>query len=224
MSHNILSLVLDRWDKRDSLTIRVIEDYLDISRHHTRSRTERQGREGNEGDRMRLEVMCWQYLSNCDCECLVYFEFLWLFFHAYDCTSGRIILIPSPIHPSGYAYVPFVQEVLSVLLTERSKLGTQQNELDSIEVVTLPAAVPPHYYIMLWTERLDIALTPKWSESRDDHLLDVHGSHKCWRSNYSWCGPNSDSRTAKGSADRCESRHNHRSFSLSDWDGLIWYF
>ena len=54
-----------------------------------------------------------------------------------------------------------MQQVLSILLSQGGELGTQQNELDRIEKVTLPAAISPDDYIVLGTKRLDFTLTTK---------------------------------------------------------------
>ena len=67
-----------------------------------------------------------------------------------------------------------MKEMLTVLLSKRSKFRTQQNKLNGIEEIALPASISANDYIVLWTERLNFTLASKRSESRYYNLLDMH--------------------------------------------------
>ena len=65
------------------------------------------------------------------------------------------------------ADLPFVKQMMSVLLPQIREFGPQQCELNRIEVVTLATAITPHNHVVLRAELLDLLLRSKGSKSRD---------------------------------------------------------
>ena len=77
-------------------------------------------------------------------------------------------------NPLREIHVPFMKEMLTILLSKGSKFRTQQNKLNGIEEIALSASISANDYIVLRTERLNLTLASKRSESRYYNLLDMH--------------------------------------------------
>jgi hypothetical protein len=65
------------------------------------------------------------------------------------------------------ADLPFVKQMMSVLLSQIREFGPQQRELNRIKVITLPAAIAPYNHIVLGAELLDLLLRSKGTKPRD---------------------------------------------------------
>ena len=71
--------------------------------------------------------------------------------------------------------LPFVQQVVPILLAQVRKLWAQQRELNGIKVVALATTIATHNYIVLRAELLDLLLRSEAPEPGDDYMLDMHG-------------------------------------------------
>ena len=71
--------------------------------------------------------------------------------------------------------LPFVQQVVPILLAQVGKFWTQQRKLDGVKVVAFTTAIATHYYIVLRAELLDLLLRSEAPEPGDDYMLDMHG-------------------------------------------------
>lgn len=71
-----------------------------------------------------------------------------------------------------------MKKMLTVLLSKQGKFRTQQNKLDGVEEIAFSASISADDYIVLRTERFNLTLASKRSESRYYNLLDMH-HRKC---------------------------------------------